>query len=295
MSDVTVDTYMGMLQEAFPCTLVASSRDRGWERATVLRWEQQGRFEGAIDPFAFHFLELHLSGHQATRYDLGSGRMRVFGGRPGDLIFFPAGVRSVQDNDMGCGVLQVLLEDRAVLEAAAEMGLPPTALEPVVGFRDAEVERLARLMLREVRGDAPGGRLMADALALALTVALFRAMGPATRPGRHTGGLSPAMVRRMRDYMAANLGRPVGLDELAALAGLSRFHFCRAFKQSTGMPPHAYHLALRLERARHLLADPAVPVSEVAAATGFASQAHLTAVFRRHLGTTPGAYRQELA
>jgi AraC family transcriptional regulator len=79
-----------------------------------------------------------------------------------------------------------------------------------------------------------------------------------------------------------SLSEPVSLDDLANLAGLSPFHFVAMFKRSTGLAPHQYLLAQRIERARALLAESRVPIADVAARTGFADQSHLMRVFRRH-------------
>ena len=80
------------------------------------------------------------------------------------------------------------------------------------------------------------------------------------------------------------------LADLAQDAGLSVRHLIRSFEAATGVTPHRYLTSIRIERARRLLRS-GTPPAEVAAATGFADQAHLTRVFRAAMGTTPGAYR----
>jgi AraC-like DNA-binding protein len=97
----------------------------------------------------------------------------------------------------------------------------------------------------------------------------------------------PPSLRRARDYLHAHFAEPVRLEELAALAGLSRFHLVRAFAQTYGMPPHAYQVQLRLAAARLQLRQ-GVPPALVD--VGFADQSHLGRHFRRALGTSPAAY-----
>lgn len=94
-------------------------------------------------------------------------------------------------------------------------------------------------------------------------------------------------------HLEEHLTSVPALDELAALAGGSRFQVLRAFKRDYGMPPLGYHLQLRLQRAKTLLAD-GQPPAEVAFATGFADQSHLNRHFRRHTLLTPGAYARQL-
>ncbi|WP_248304550.1 AraC family transcriptional regulator [Breoghania sp. L-A4] len=98
----------------------------------------------------------------------------------------------------------------------------------------------------------------------------------------------------MTDFMEENSARNVSLGELAAVADLSPSYFSQAFKASTGLPPHRWQLIRRVEHAQRMLeTTQATTLTEVAAATGFADQAHLTRVFRGVVGTTPAAWLRE--
>jgi transcriptional regulator GlxA family with amidase domain len=108
------------------------------------------------------------------------------------------------------------------------------------------------------------------------------------------GGLPPRTLRLIREYIETNLEKDVCLDELAGLANLSKCHFARAFKQSAGLPPHAYLINRRVDRARELLSDMSLPLAEVALATGFSNQSHFTRRFREQMGMTPSSYRWNL-
>lgn len=110
------------------------------------------------------------------------------------------------------------------------------------------------------------------------------------KEGTH-GGLPPASIRRVRDYIDSHLTENMTIETLATTIGLSVYHFARAFKQSTGMPPHEYILRRRVERADQMLHRSELPLSEIAAAVGFSDQSHLARHFRRHTGMTPGAAR----
>jgi transcriptional regulator of acetoin/glycerol metabolism len=105
------------------------------------------------------------------------------------------------------------------------------------------------------------------------------------------GGVSPNAMRRLREYVDANLSERIDLEALAGIAGLSVFHFAREFKQSTGVTPHHYLVHKRVERAQNMLARTDFSLSEIALAAGFADQSHLTRHFRRMLGTTPREFR----
>jgi AraC family transcriptional regulator len=92
--------------------------------------------------------------------------------------------------------------------------------------------------------------------------------------------------------MTAHLGSDICLEDLARIAGLSAPHFSRAFKQSTGVPPFAWRLQRRIERAKELLADHRLALADIALAVGFSAQPQFTTAFRRVAGMTPGAWRR---
>jgi AraC-like DNA-binding protein len=98
-----------------------------------------------------------------------------------------------------------------------------------------------------------------------------------------------AALRRARDFLRESLADDVTTADLADLAGMSRFHLCRAFARTFGLPPHAYQLQLRLADAKRQLAA-GQPPAEVAAAIGFADQSHLTKRFKGAFGITPGQF-----
>jgi transcriptional regulator of acetoin/glycerol metabolism/AraC-like DNA-binding protein len=105
------------------------------------------------------------------------------------------------------------------------------------------------------------------------------------------GGLPPGAMRRVQGYVETHLSESMDLAELAAIAGLSIYHFARAFKQSAGVTPHHYLVRRRIERAQEMLARSELPLSEIALATGFSDQSHLARHFRQLVGMTPGQFR----
>ena len=107
--------------------------------------------------------------------------------------------------------------------------------------------------------------------------------------------LAPWQVKRVTDFIRAHLTETLRLSELAAISGLSPSHFGRAFKGSTGLPPHRWQLNMRIERARAMLAEAGASLADIACATGFADQSHFTRVFSKIVGTSPGAWRRSQA
>lgn len=104
--------------------------------------------------------------------------------------------------------------------------------------------------------------------------------------------LAPHTVRRVREYIMANLANRITLDDLAMVAGYSRYHFVRAFRISAGYPPYAYLIRQRIEHACALLAGGDLPIAEVAVQSGFSSHAQFSTRFREVMGISPVEYRR---
>src|SRR5262249_37317280 len=115
-----------------------------------------------------------------------------------------------------------------------------------------------------------------------------------SEPGTARGGLATWQQRLVADYIEGNLAERVALSGLAKLVRLSPYHFCRAFKESFGLPPHRYHTSRRIERAKALLAKPGCSVTEISLAVGFSETSSFSAAFRSVTGLAPSAYRRSL-
>lgn len=103
---------------------------------------------------------------------------------------------------------------------------------------------------------------------------------------------SSQAVFLVRDYLEAHYADNISLTDLSAQAHISPYHLARLFRQHMGMPPHKYLENVRIRHAEHLLTA-GMPIADIAYATGFSSQSHLTRTFKRFIGTTPGAYVQQ--
>jgi AraC family transcriptional regulator len=100
-------------------------------------------------------------------------------------------------------------------------------------------------------------------------------------------------MQRVTDFILAHLSQGLSLELLAQQTGLSPYHFARLFRRTTGQSPHQFVLHRRVELAQQLLRETDAPLAYVAQQSGFASQSHLTQVFKRHLGLTPRTYRHD--
>ncbi|MBB4439948.1 MULTISPECIES: helix-turn-helix domain-containing protein [Rhizobium] len=133
-------------------------------------------------------------------------------------------------------------------------------------------------------------RLLARAAGCEILAELYRLGGGPLKPPK--GGLAPWAERRSLEFMRARLSEDVSLDELAAEAQLSTFHFSRMFKQSLGVPPRVYLTRMRMEKACELLAQTELSITDVALEVGYSSNQVLTRVFSRVHKMTPTDYRR---
>ncbi len=142
----------------------------------------------------------------------------------------------------------------------------------------------------------PATSLEMEGRALLLVDALRRLHEPLrARVNPQRGGLSPRHLRRARDFIVEHLAEDICLDDLAELTGLSCKHFVRAFKQSTGLPPHQYLIAQRVEAAKRRLVNAGASLADIAIQCGFTDQSHFTATFRKAVGVPPGTWRRDHA
>jgi AraC-like DNA-binding protein len=185
---------------------------------------------------------------------------------------------------------------RQFFEAIAEqLGLP---LPRVKDFWHAffainqQLEALCRLLMEETESQCPHGRLYFEPLAQALAAGVLTTVRDQHRSRARACAVPPG-IRRALQSLENDFADDLSLAELAARAQLSRSHFVQTFRQFTGCSPHQYLLQVRLSYARKLMAqgNTALSLGEIAAASGFFDQAHLTRVFRRFFGTTPSHFR----
>jgi AraC-like DNA-binding protein len=153
------------------------------------------------------------------------------------------------------------------------------------------VASLARQAVGAMRAGGPAARLKIDAALIELAAALVKHHSTAVSARPAKGGLAPAVLRRVVDYLVAHLADEVTLAELASLAGVSAPHFCRAFAASTGLSPHRYQIALRIEEATRLLEYAALSIADVGSAVGYDDPSYFSRLFASQTGLSPRAWR----
>jgi AraC family transcriptional regulator len=246
-----------------------------------------------VEPMTDHVIMAYNGMMQ--RMERRSGRSVEVGTfRPGVVIIIPAGSSSRWDIPKPVDVVQLYLPDATLKRVAyeADTAAPSDLLE-----RTAHPDYItSRLLLSAADVLEGNGALdilfrqqLTDLLATRL-LAAHTGKPPSYQPA--LGGLAPNVLRRAIERLRSDADADVSLAALASDSGLSRFHFCRAFKESTGLSPHNWLRQYRLEQAMNMLRDPRNSVALVAASLGYASQTAFAAAFRKLTGATPTDWRR---
>jgi AraC family transcriptional regulator len=273
----------------------ATSAALGWSGVRAEHLTDPPDTEVDLPPTTHHWLFLNhgLAHAFSLRF---AGREQTEPLPPGAITLIPAGAASRWRWRGASESTHILVEPQLLARVAAEaLGLNPdrVTLPPVADLSDPPIQAAMLALDAELRTGGAGGRLLAESLGNVLAVHLLRRFSApgTTRP--HPGGTLPRhKLRAAVDYIHEHLGAELSLDHLAAVVGMSPYYFARLFKSSTGLPPHQYVIARRVERAKGLLRDARrFPLADIAAEVGFSSQSHFTHHFKRLVGVTPRCFR----
>ena len=282
------------LIKQFPGEPCAASDRRQWVGLEALRYRDQPPNEAFQPPLTHHTLLLFL--HTPKEFEAQSeGISRVAPPPPGSILVVPAGSSTRYRWSSHSDSLHVFLKPGLVARVAAEaFDLDPARVSvPPLDGLDFPPLRAAMLAVNdELTTDAAGGRLAAESLANLLAVHLIRSASAPRPPALRTAGaLAQRKLHAVVEYVEEHLDSGLTLEQLAAVAHLSPYHFARQFKVATGLPPHQYVVARRVERAQQLLHQGDYSLAEVAARTGFSDQSQFCHHFKRLVGVTPGQFR----
>lgn len=213
----------------------------------------------------------------------------------GMSLLMPAGSESSWDGDTATS-LRLRIPTAFVDRAGEEVGVgggSPIELRNVFEVRDTMVERVGSIIIAELESkEHPAQALIVEHLTTALILHLLRKYNGFDRldHAAPTSALSRFELAKITEYVEDNMGRSISLAELAALVNVSRFHFARLFKRSTGQTAIAFVEGIRIRRAQSLISETDIQLAEIALLTGFADQSHFTRRFHRHIGSTPAAF-----
>jgi AraC family transcriptional regulator len=274
---------------------VASSDRLGWVGVQAARYRASPAFELDQPALTHHMLVLFARPPEEldVRYE---GVKRHVPPPAGSVSLLPAGSPTRVLSGGHKDELHIFLEPGQVGRVAAEaFGLDPArlTLPPIDGLDLPPLRATMWAVDAELTAGGAGGTLAAESLANVLAVHLLRHVLAPRRPERGRGSTLPrGRLRAVVEYIEEHLDARPTLEQMAAAARLSPYHFARQFKKATGLPPYQYVIARRVERAQHLLqAGTGLSLAEVAARAGFSDQSQFSRHFKRLVGVTPGQFR----
>ena len=241
-----------------------------------------------------HEVNISISGYLTTEKISSTGRHVCTKGGAGNLCLTPYGQtvgaywKKPLDN-MGI----MLMPDFVKKTAAENRFSTEFEFHEIYKDKDPLIEHIGFALLDESTSDTPVGKLYTDSLINTLTLHLLKNYSNAASVKENTnGGLSGYKLKRVQEFIDANLEEDLSLAELAEVADLSQFHFARAFRKSTGQTPQQYLMQQRIERAKQLLSSDELPIVEISLRTGFKNQSHFTTLFRKFTKHTPKLWRE---
>jgi len=276
---------------------VVNSRER-WQNLKVIRNRHQVR-ESVIKPdkLTYHLITVYM-GAPSRQQSLLSGRNYNILQTAGNVAVISAAcaLRSWYDEAEQDDVY-LHLEPEFVRQVALGADMNPDKIEIITTLdsRSPLIESMARMAFDELQrdDDVAATNLYADSLANLLAIQLLREYSSDRLPPakQYVNGLTNKRLKLVLDLIESDLSEDLSLKVLASAAGLSEYHFFCFFKQSTGLTPHQYVISQRIERAKELLQQTQMTVTEIAYLLGFSTPAHFTHHFRRKTGITPREMR----
>ena len=278
-----------------PFPPVAASFPLGWSGLRAEHFRMTLNHELQFPPMAQHLLILYhrpSAEMKLRNEDLSLNAPPP----PGSVAIIPAGSSARGFWRGSSDATHVQLDRQLIARVALEaFDLDPDHVElpTVYDLSHPQLQSAILAIDAELTSGGAGGRLLAESLGHVLAVHLIRhATGNQQAAGQPRGGLPRRRLRAALDYIEAHLDAELALDDLAAVSHLSPYHFARLFKISTGLPPHQYVIARRIERAKQLLRDGNdLSLAQIAARAGFWDQGHFTRHFKRLVGVTPKHFR----
>jgi AraC family transcriptional regulator len=243
---------------------------------------------------ACHEININLGGHLTTEKISASGKIVRTKGATGNLCITPAGQSIGAFWDKTLDHMGISFDPDFVVRTAVENRFDSSfEFAEIYKKEDSLVQHIGLALLAEAGTDAPAGRLYAESLIQTLTLHLLKNYSTANLKQENAhGGLSGYKLRRVEEFIGANLEADLSLAQIAAVADLSQYHFARAFRASTGHTPQQYLMRRRIERAKELLATNDLPIVEISLRTGFKNQSHFTTLFRKFTKYTPKMWRE---
>jgi len=292
-SDISVlDNPSGKIREQICADAIVtlSSKTQQWHG---LRVEQQYLPVSETPEMTSigHLICVHLSKPLSVDYQQNSKWHNCMM-KPGDLFLIPDGASHAARWEEAGELLVIALESDLINKVAPEAVKGKNfELIPAQGEQDGLVTNIALAFKEELESGGRGGELYRDTLTNALVARLLRNYSATSVVDESKGGLDKRKLKLVLDYIQTHITEEITLAQMSQIADLSPFHFSRIFKESVGVSPNRYVNQCRVEKAKRLLEQQQISISQVSAACGYSNPSYFIRQFRKIMGVTPKVYQ----
>ncbi|NER08615.1 MAG: helix-turn-helix transcriptional regulator, partial [Okeania sp. SIO3C4] len=222
------------------------------------------------------------------------GEHRDFTYHQNEIVVTPSGVESGWKWHVRSKVIVITLEpDKLERFARSELGILLTEgqLKSIPQFVDEDITQAGKMLLDAMQSQM-GSAVMFESYARVFLTKLILKYGLEQKEEyAFSRSFTSTHYKKVFDFVARNFGQPIPVENLAAQAGISTYHFSRLFKQVIGTSPHQFVIAYRVEQGKKMLADRDRPMIDIALSCGFSDQAHFSRMFKKVEGVTPKVWR----
>ncbi|HIK03237.1 MAG TPA: helix-turn-helix transcriptional regulator [Trichormus sp. M33_DOE_039] len=283
--------------EVLPRSPVISSYHNKWEG---LRFDvhQQPSHETPEHFIQQHLISISLNPQLVKAERFFNGHFQEENIINGDVAIIPANINHISRWQSDTEFITVSIEPAFLKRVAIDTGdWQEFEIKPRFAAPDPLIHHIGLVLKSELESNGDGNRVYIESLTNTLCVHLLKNYCVASNTNLYYSkdrGLSHWKLKQAIAYINDNLDQDLTLAEIAAVVDMSMYHFSRLFKQSTGFAPHQYVMNCRIERAKKLLIQTNQSIEKICEQIGFQSQSHFTNVFRKIMGITPRAYREQV-
>ena len=287
----SVENTHGILQR-FDADFAATSEGMGWSSAFA-SLQRERPFEGRFRALSDCLMVLHRGGPVDVTFRM-EGKTIPKHIPKGGIFFLPADHECEVALHSHLNTLHIYLRADLFVASRGDTRCNAKRLAPIFGQSDAVLEHLGEAIGEVIRNEPGESSLFVDPLvnAIAKRFMTLNFGNPASTGDRSASRLSSRQIRNLREFVELELHRDIRLDNMAAVCGLNTEYFTRLFKATLGVSPYQYVIGRRVERVKALLCEDTESLAEIAFVCGFSHQEHMSRIFRRSTGVTPGQYRR---
>ena len=286
-ADLTKNPYPALSEHP----ILSSQRSR-WEGVFFNHYDHPA-YESPEFQYTQHIIGITGRGHPMDSEHRFDGRVENHYCQAGEVLFIPAEI-NYSSNWEKSGEFSLIGFFPKFFERIINESVQTKRIEliPHIGLNDPLIQQIGIALKADVEAGYPAGRIFGESLATGLVIHLIKHYSAWQVKSESTGSLTRYELGKIQDYVSVHLNQNISLSEMGGVINLSQYHFCRLFKQSTGITPHQYLTQCRINRAKQLLSKTKLTITEIAFEIGFSNHSSFTRLFSKYVGVTPKSFRK---